>query len=662
VTRVLVLAAAYLAVQAAALLLTETGDWGLGWTAPWRAPLRSVIAVAIVMAGAVALLAATGFTTLMRRLPVEGWRVAAGVGVLTLCGVLVRPSLADNAAILALTVIFVSLGLALLAAIASNLPSAAADDLMRRLVGWQRALPWLASAWTLSISVLLAWVAFERVPHVPDEVAYWFQAKYFSAGRVFLPAPPEISAFELPHTLVSGDKWYGIFPPGWPAVLAIGMRLGVPWLVNPVLGAVAVVLLHRLTSDLYSRRIADVAVLLLSTSPMFLLMSAGLMSHPLSLVLALVTVLGWRRGVGASAPRWAVAGGLALGGLVLTRPFEGAILTVVLTAWSLVRLVSGSTASTASTGIRRLTGFVAVAIVTGAAMLPYNAALTGRRFYDPITKYFDERYYPGSNRLGFGSDVGNTGWRNDLLPGHSPIEAVLNGHRNLYLLNLELFGWACGSLAAVTLLIFFGRWSSADAFVTSLAAAIVGGLALYWYSGADFGARYWYQLLVPLAMLSARGLESLADRARGALPERVVAGRLAAAVGVAALSAVVILLPWRAATKYHHYRGMGNAIAGLAAAKSFEHALVFVRGAGQGTPFSRYSAASVFNPPLLDGAGPVFVRDVDGESRQRIECAFAGRVVRVIDTTAMPAGPVLIDEGPGEIACGTRPSTRTVAR
>ena len=38
----------------------------------------------------------------------------------------------------------------------------------------------------------------------------------------------------------------------------------------------------------------------------------------------------------------------------------------------------------------------------------------------------------------------------------------------------------------------------------------IGTFFFYWYSGGpDFGARYWYLILVPLVVLSVRGLQAL---------------------------------------------------------------------------------------------------------------------------------------------------------
>jgi hypothetical protein len=96
---------------------------------------------------------------------------------------------------------------------------------------------------------------------------------------------------------------------------------------------------------------------------------------------------------------------------------------------------------------------------------------------------------------------------------------------------------------------------------------------------------------------------------------------------------------------------MGAAVVDLARSGGLGSALIFVRGAGPGTPFSRYSAAGMLNPVPLGSPGPVFARDVDGNRRRRVECAFAGRPVRTIDTSALPAGPVVLSDALPHPAC-----------
>lgn len=632
----------YLATLASTLALTQSGDWGLGWI--------RLVHPGLALAASLGVFA---FSSLLAGVTLVRWRTAApdiraivpgaaiAFGVVVFLGTVLRPTRREYVFGLALTATTLATHLLLLMAIASSITAQRARAIWDWLAEPHPRLPWVLAGWTLAIASALSWTTFERIPHVPDEVAYWFQARYFAAGVLSLPAPPDPAAFEIPHTLLSGGRWFSIFPPGWPAVLSLGFLAGVPWIVNPALGAATIVLTNRLVKDLYNHRVAVLTVLLLAASPMFLLMSAGLMSHPLSVVLALGAIIGWRE-MSEGHLMIGLAGAAALGGLVLTRPYEGVILASVLGVWSLfseptVRVVTRGAA------------FFAVAIAIGALMLPYNRMLTGRALYDPVSKYFDEKYYPGSNRLGFGADVGNTGWNNDLRKGHSAGEAVLNGRHNTYLLNLELLGWGVGSLAGVALFGVWGRWSRADAFMASVAAAIVGGLSLYWYSGADYGARYWYQAAVPLIVLSARGLDAAASRVASLVAS--AAGRVLAAAGAASLAGVLLVVPWRAITKYHHYRGMNASVRDLIHAGAFGDGLVLVRGAGDATPFARYSAAGIFNAPLPGSAGPVFARDLGPASRHAVECAFPGRPVLLLDTSRLPDQPAVLIESQEPPAC-----------
>jgi hypothetical protein len=390
-------------------------------------------------------------------------------------------------------------------------------------------------------------------------------------------------------------------------------------------------------------------------------MSAGMMSHPLALVCALLTVRGWNRtasnGLGAG-----LLGGAALGVLVLTRPIEGVTIGAVLAAWTIARLRQVLRASPAARVIREqvpaVAAFGVAAVAVGCLMLPYNRVLTGQALRDPITKYFDELYYPGSNRLGFGAAVGNLGWQNDLRPGHTPAEAVLNSRRNAYLMNLEMTGWATGSLAALVGFLLLGRWSRPDAFVASVAVAIVLTLALYWYSGADYGARYWYQTLVPGVVLTARGIETAAGWRRSQMPAEEWKGRLVIAVGIACASALLLVLPWRAVTKYYHYRGMGAEVLRLAAARDLSGSLVFVRDTAQARAFPRYTSAAILNAPMAGGSAPVFARELDAASRRRVECAFVGRRMVTMDVSLLPDGPARFVDTPRAVAAcdGARPA------
>ncbi len=114
----------------------------------------------------------------------------------------------------------------------------------------------IIAGWVVLVAALLAVFSYQRHPHITDEVAYVMHARFLASGALTLPAPPAPEAFTFYLMEVTNGRWYASTPPGWPALLAVGVRLGVPWLVNPLLGGVNVLLAYLLVWGLYQRRMA----------------------------------------------------------------------------------------------------------------------------------------------------------------------------------------------------------------------------------------------------------------------------------------------------------------------------------------------------------------------------------------------------------------------
>ncbi len=542
----------------------------------------------------------------------------------------------------ALGLLIFGVGALNLALAAAAIPSNTWESLVVR---WQRAnrvrLPWLCALWVVVVSSLLAWSALDRMPHVPDEVAYIFQAKYFARGHLYLPPPPDPEALYCPFQIVEGNKWYGSAPAGWPFVLAVGFGAGVPWLVNPLLGGIAILFAHRLVRQLYDRTVADAVVLLMATSPWLLFLSASLMPHALSLVCTLVGLLGVERAREKGSIGWAAASGLSFGLLLHVRVLEAMVVAAVAGLWWL------------SAGWRKLRlAPLAIVCLAGLVMtglfLSYNKALTGDPFLVPINKFTDETYYKGANRLGFGRDVGNFGWMGlDALPGHGPIDVVMNTNQNLYLLNFELFGWASGSLLFVFLMLVWRSRGAGrgDGLMWGLIFAILGGMSLYWFSGGpDFGPRYWYQMILPVTVLTVRGAHTLAARLSENGVSRPASRRVWAFVALASLLGLVNVIPWRSLDKYHHYRGIRPDIRKLERDYHFERGLVLVRG----PRWPDYASGFPFNPATFDRdvTRPIYARDLGPESNERLHSYYADRPLWIVDGPAQTGRGFEVFKGP----------------
>ena len=485
---------------------------------------------------------------------------------------------------------------------------------------------WTAALATAVLAAALNLSSFERHPHVPDELHDLYHARYFAAGMLTMPAPPVPAAFDMDLMNYEPTRWYSPVAPGWPAVLAAGVAAGVPWAVNPVLTGVNVLLAYLVLGHLYHRRVTRLATVLLALSPWAIFLGMSFMTQTVTLTCALLAALGVIHARRTGGLRWGLFAGAALGALTLVRPLDGLIAAVLLGIWSI-----------GAGGPRlRLLPLGALVIATaavGALVLPYNAHLTGRALEFPINAYFDKYYHPNANALGFGPDRG-LGWAIDPNPGHSPLDGVININLNAFGLNTDLFGWSTGSLIFITLLICSGRLNRSDRLMLAVIAAVVGAYFFYSFSGGpDFGARYWFLIVVPLVALTARGLQVIGSAWNG---------RAVFAAFALTAMAMVNFVPWRAIDKYHHFRGMRADVRMLAAEHHFGRDLVLVRG----NRAPDYASAIIGNPIDLSSDATIYAWDRDAAVRAEVLRAYPDRRVWLIDGPSITGSGYRIAAGP----------------
>lgn len=486
----------------------------------------------------------------------------------------------------------------------------------------------LAAAWVTAVSLLLAFLAYERHPHVPDEVGYLLHASYFAEGRLAMDAPPVPAGFDVDLMHVEGDRWWSPVPPGWPAVLAIGTRLGAPWAVNPILAGIGVVLAYLLAWRIYDRPTARLVALGTAVSPWVMFLGMSYMGHALTLALALGGALAVARSRESCSAGWAAGGGALVGAVSLVRPLDGLAVGLVLGGLLAVDF--------ARRRLRIVPAIVfgLVAAHVAAIQLLYNAALTGSATEFPLMRYFARIHGPGANALGFGPDRG-FGWTGlDPFPGHDLLDVAINAALNAFALNVELFGWVTGSLLLLLGYLAFSRPDRRDLGLVAMALAVVGVYSLYWFSGGpDFGPRYWFLILFPCVALTARGARRLAA-ARG---DRVLVG-----LAVLCASALLVFVPWRAVDKYHEYRGMRPDVRDLAEARGFGRSLVLIRG----DRHPDYASAAARLPVDLASAAPVYAWDRSPSVRRRLLEAFPDRPVWIVEGPTVTGDGYRIAAGP----------------
>jgi hypothetical protein len=508
------------------------------------------------------------------------------------------------------------------------------------------------AVWVALLATGLSYFAYERHPHIPDEVGYIYQARYFAEGMLTMPSPPVPPAFDIDLLFNDGGRWYSPVPPGWPAMLAIGARFGLEWLVNPLLAGINVLLASLFIQQLYGRRVARLSCVLLSVSPWLIFMAINFMTHTFSLTCLLASALCIQR-MRTTGNAWlGIPAGIALALIGFTRPLDGFTNALALGAWSLS--AHGKWFRFAPSLVLTL-----VTVAAGSAQLAYNALLTGSATVFPLMKYMDVTYYPGVNNLGFGPDRGNLNWPHDPFPGHGLRDILVNTNLNLTAVNIDLFGWAGGSLLLLTLFLISGRLTWSDLQLAILIVLTIGMQSLYWFSGGpDFGARYWFAILPPVIVLSVRGVDWLIKRAESMAVGEMAGTRILLGIAAMIIAALVTFFPWRAIDKYYHYRGMKADVRALLNTTPFGRSLVFVRG----NRAPDYASAAIYNPIDLAADATIFAWDRDVTVRQKVLNVYSDRPVWFLDGPTVTGGGFEIVGGPLRSEDAARFPVRTVQR
>jgi 4-amino-4-deoxy-L-arabinose transferase-like glycosyltransferase len=493
----------------------------------------------------------------------------------------------------------------------------------------------LAALWVIVLAGGLSYFVYQAHPSVPDEVQYIFQAKHFAAGQLTATAPsvPEaFSMYMMPH---AEGEWFAIFPPGWAALLAIGVKLNIVWLINPLLGGLCILLTYLFLQEIYSRRIARISILLLCCSPWFVFMAMSLMSHMFTLACALTAGVLLQLAIMSGKMIYVFAAGLAIGMVSLIRPLDGVIVAAALGL---------STLHGFETWKKKLTGGAVLGVGTmiiGALIFPYNRMITGSATLSPSDAYYTKYFWEGACSLGFGANRGMN-WGLDAFPGHSPLEAVVNIALNVFLLNTELFGWGAGSLFLVICFVLSGSIGKNDFWALGLSGIIVAAYSLFWYHGGpDFGARYWFLSIVPFVALTARAIERLSVKT-APTSEPQLNPRLVSAVAMLCILSLLNYFPWRALDKYYHYLGMEPGIAKLAQEHHFGKSLVLIRG----EEHPDYQSAWIYNPLNFEGDAPLYAHDKSPEIRSQLLKAYRGRPVWIVDGPTRTGSGYKIVQGP----------------
>jgi 4-amino-4-deoxy-L-arabinose transferase-like glycosyltransferase len=493
---------------------------------------------------------------------------------------------------------------------------------------WSRQPKWLALILAFFLISLLgtAFVSrqvFEGIPHLEDEIAFQFQAQTLAGGRLWAPIPDHPEFFSRPFLIEHEGKWFGKYPPGHPAILALGELVGQPWLVNPLASSLTLVFLFLIGRKIYGARTGALACLLALVSPFFLLQSGTFLSHPTTVLLMTVFIYCFLRSLEPRSRHFALLAGFALGAAFLCRQLTAVALVMPFVIYGLTRLPRNPGTELKRNGLIVL-GFLPFLVM----LLAYNNVLTGNPIASPY-----ELYWP-YDKIGFGPGAGPSN-------GHTLVLGRLNTELNLTDLSTTLFGWpwrldlaplGIAALAIVTRLAMnLWHWLAQkpdqeankpnanphqaetwDILLLASFVSIVLFHVLYWASGRMYGPRYYFEAMPALLLLSARGIIQLQDviaRAFAAIAKFLASPvprqfkRWSALLVTATIAALIVhsltlYLPEQLRA-YQGWYGITGEDVRLASRMDLEKTLVFIP---RGDSWTDRAPLLMLNEPTLDSS------------------------------------------------------------
>ena len=343
---------------------------------------------------------------------------------------------------------------------------------------------------------------FERMAHLEDEMAYVWEAEVIARGHLTLPTPPHPKSFLVPFVVDYQGQRFGKYPLGWPLLLAVGVRFGLRFLVNPLLAGVGVWLTYRLGKHIFSEVVGLLAAGLTLTSPFFLMNSGSLLSHPLGLALSAGFALSWLNAFGnkRASKTWlnASLAGVSLGFLAITRPLTAIGVGLPFAVHGIILLIRGNKETRL-----QLFALGGIAITLGSIQLLWQYIATGDPFYNLYTLWWEY------DKVGFGKGYGV------LQEGHSLHQAIKNTRQTLERGFPDIFGWWKLSwifLPFGLVAIIKNRARQIDAtLISSVFPVLVLIYMAYWIGAFLFGPRYYYEGLYSLTILSAAGIAWLGE-------------------------------------------------------------------------------------------------------------------------------------------------------
>lgn len=372
----------------------------------------------------------------------------------------------------------------------SNLPSVIVgciDNLRSRFFKWKDTY-FIGSLLILCFvtTAIIAYTVLDHIPHVLDSIAQLFHAKIFKMGKLYASLPPQKEFFDYTH-VINDTRWYSQYPPGHTLLLMLGLFLGVPWLIGPLVGTLSLFIFYRLVKEIYrDHQTTYLSSLFLFLSPFFLFMSSSHMNHNSTLFFMLFFLYCYQRTFSSHSLVYPLMSGLALGYAINIRPLTAAAVSVPF----IFNLVFSSYKKRNIQTKKLILFFMCLSIMI-ALLLVFNDRTNGNPFLFGYQKKYQTLGFVGHAQGG---------------PPHTLKGGVINTSNNLIGLNQYLFEWPIPSLIFIFILFSFpirkNRW---DWLFLYSSLSLIASHFFYYHQDYIYGPRFYYSLTPFLIVLTVRG-------------------------------------------------------------------------------------------------------------------------------------------------------------
>ncbi|MBN2054963.1 hypothetical protein JW905_08570, partial [bacterium] len=400
--------------------------------------------------------------------------------------------------------------------------------------------------------------------------------------------------------MIADRHWYSQYPPGFPALLAPFVLLGAPWLLNPLLGALTVILIRRFAARLYDEATGNFAALLAAVSPFAVFLAGSHMSHTATHFFVLAAFSFMMRDKPAPGNAHACAAGAALGAAALCRPVTALAVAIPLAAAWLANLWKQPRRTIPPAACFLLAGFAAAAL-----LLSYNSLTTGEPLLFGYEKLFGKEH-----TLGFG--------KNPWGPPHTPDTGWLHTIQRLAELRANLFYCLFPSLLLPLLPFLMGKATRREYILGAVPLSLLGIQFCYYYKEFFFPPRFLLESLFALVTLAAVGMHHLAGWAAASRRHAFIAVFLLLSM----LPAAVMHLPVDIHRFSTSYGDVEDQLSATVTGLRIEEALIFMSNNASDNDY--YSSGFMLNDLDPNSGSLVFARDL-GARNQELRAAHANK-------------------------------------